>query len=124
MVMQISFHRILVFAPDLNRAREFYGDVLGLHLLHGDDRALTFKAPTFMITVFPCVDAISPQNYSQRPGVSVAFSVPSLEAAMADLTTKGVKFLHSGPNAGPIGKYAAFRDPFGTVFELMEAQAE
>jgi predicted enzyme related to lactoylglutathione lyase len=28
--------------------------------------------------------------------------------------------LHSAPQQGPVGRYLAFTDPFGTVFELME----
>jgi len=120
MSTRLSFNRILIFAPDLNRARQFYADILGLYLLQGDHRALTFKAPTFTITVFPCIDVSPPQNYSERPCASVAFTVPSLEEAISELTAKGVKFLHSAPNIGPIGRYVAFTDPFGTVFELME----
>jgi predicted enzyme related to lactoylglutathione lyase len=42
---------------------------------------------------------------------------------MFDLRAKGVKFLHSVPNTGPLGRYVAFVDPFGTVFELMEESA-
>jgi catechol 2,3-dioxygenase-like lactoylglutathione lyase family enzyme len=120
MATLLSFGRILIFAPDLNVARGFYVDVLGLNLLDGDDRALTFKAPTFLLTVFPCIDDSPPQNDSERPCASVAFTVPSLEAAISELTAKGVKFLHSAPNTGSIGRYAAFTDPFGTVFELVE----
>jgi lactoylglutathione lyase len=117
---ELSFNRILVFAPDLDRARQFYTQALGLHLLHDGDQALTFRAPGLTISVFPCSDDTAPQHYSERPGASVAFTVPSLEAAIFDLTAKGVKFLHSVPNTGPLGRYVAFVDPFGTVFELME----
>jgi lactoylglutathione lyase len=123
MATQLSFNRILVFAPDLDRARQFYTEALGLHLLHDDDQVLTFKAPGFTMSVFPCSDDTAPQHYSEHPGASVAFTVPSLEAAIFDLTAKGVKFLRSVPNTGPLGRYVAFVDPFGTVFELMEAGA-
>jgi lactoylglutathione lyase len=120
MATQLCFNRILVFAPDLDRARQFYREALGLHLLHDADQVLTFKAPGFTMSVFACRDDTAPQHYSERPGASVAFTVPSLEGAIFDLTAKGVKFLHSAPNAGPLGRYVAFVDPFGTVFELME----
>jgi lactoylglutathione lyase len=123
MATQLCFNRILVFAPDLERARQFYTQALGLHLLHDDDQVLTFKAPGFMMSVFSCSDDTAPEHYSERPGASVAFTVPSLEAAMFDLRAKGVKFLHSVPNTGPLGRYVAFVDPFGTVFELMEESA-
>ena len=120
MSTQLSFNRILIFAPDLDRARQFYAEALGLHLRHRDERSLTFEAPSFKMTVFPCVDATASQHYSERPVASVAFTVSSLEAAITELTAKGVQFLHSSPNTGPIGRYVAFTDPFGTVFELME----
>jgi lactoylglutathione lyase len=110
----------LVFAPDLDRARRFYSEALGLHLVQDDGQVLTFKGSGLLISVFPCSDDNAPEHYSERPGASVAFTVSSLESAISDLTAKGVKFLHSTPNTGPLGRYAAFVDPFGSVFELME----
>jgi predicted enzyme related to lactoylglutathione lyase len=56
----------------------------------------------------------------KRPGMSVAFTVPSLEKAISDLSAKGVRFQHRAPKSGPVGRYVAFVDPFGTVFEPME----
>jgi len=31
-----------------------------------------------------------------------------------------VAFLHAAPASGPLGRYAAFRDPFGNVLELLQ----
>jgi catechol 2,3-dioxygenase-like lactoylglutathione lyase family enzyme len=68
MATQLCFNRILVFAPDLERARQFYTQALGLHLLHDDDQVLTFKAPGFTMSVFSCSDDTAPEHYSERPG--------------------------------------------------------
>jgi catechol 2,3-dioxygenase-like lactoylglutathione lyase family enzyme len=119
-MVQLSFNRVVVFSPDLHRARVFFEDVLGLRFLGGDERAVSFEAVNFVLSVFLCDDIAVADRYSHRPGVSVAFTVPSLELAMSELAAKGVQFLHSAPNTGPLGRYVAFTDPFGTVFELME----
>lgn len=60
-------------------------------------------------------------DYSNEAGVSVSFTVPDLEAAMQTLREAGVDVLHEVPNTATDGtRYAAFADPFGTVFELIE----
>ena len=120
MAVQLSFNRVVVFAPDLDRAGQFFGGVLGLRLIDSDDRTLTFQGSNFVLSVFLCDDATAPDRYSDRPGASAAFTVPSLELAMSELEAKGVRFLHSAPKSGPVGNYVAFSDPFGTIFELME----
>ena len=120
MAPQLSLNRVVVFAPDLGRARHFFAEVLGLSLVGDDDRTLTFQASDFLLSVFLCDDTAAADHYSQRPGASVAFTVPSLEAAISELTAKGVRFLHPAPKSGSVGRYVAFADPFGTIFELME----
>ena len=117
----LSLNRVVVFAPDIGRARQFFGDVLDLRLVRGDDQTLTFQGSNFLLSVFLCEGNDAPDRYSQRPGASVAFTVSSLETAVSELATKGVRFLHRTPKTGPVGRYVAFTDPFGTVFELMES---
>jgi len=120
MTGHLSLNRVMIFAPDIVGARQFFGEVLGLDLMRADEQTLTFQGSGFVLSVFLCEDIDAPDRYSQRPGASVAFTVPSLEVAMSELAAKGVRFLHSAPKAGPVGRYVAFADPFGTVFELME----
>ena len=113
--------RILVFAPDLEEAKRFYSDVLELRLdsAHGD--LLRFHGANFVLDVFACQEHSEFGAYAQQAGSSVAFSVPSLDDAMRELKGHGVHFLHEKPNQAPDGsRYAAFVDPFGTVFEIVE----
>ncbi len=46
-----------------------------------------------------------------------------LESSLKDLKSKGVELIHETPQDCPVGVYAAFRDPFGNVHELIEFRA-
>jgi len=120
--MDLSIHSVLVFAPDLDRARHFYEELLGLHLDRMDESYLLFQYTGFQLAVFLCELESTSDNYSRKAGSSIAFAVPDLDAAFSELSTKGVHFLHTAPNDGPIGRYMAFLNPFGTVHELVEAK--
>lgn len=119
--MKPTLGHILVFAPDLDRARRFYGDVLGLSLERATESYLSFSGADFTLAVFACEGDTPPEGHSARPGVAISFEVTSLEDAIEELAAKGVRFLHERPVDGPLGRYVAFTDPFGTVYELVEA---
>jgi predicted enzyme related to lactoylglutathione lyase len=114
-------HSILVFAPDLEVARHFYEQLLGLKLERMDESYLLFQGMGFQLAVFLGETESTADNYSREAGSSIAFAVPDLDAAVAELTAEGVHFLHATANEGPIGRYAAFANPFGTIHELVEA---
>ena len=120
--MDLSIHSVLVFAPDLDRARHFYEELLGLSLDRMDESYLLFQGMNLQLAVFLCEMESTEDNYSREAGSSIAFAVPDLDAAVAELSAKGVHFLHTTPNDGPIGRYMAFLNPFGTVHELVEAK--
>src|SRR3954453_9237070 len=111
---------------DLDAARTFYEEVLGLrtsgepqmggilqlHLAGGRDVLVYAKGP-----------AHSPATYTV-----LNFPVPDVDAAVAELTARGVRFLHydSPPTdetgvmraGGPL--IAWFTDPAGNVFSVIE----
>ena len=111
---------------DLDRARTFYEDVLGLrttpieemgglltlHLGGGKDVLVYAKGADH-----------SPATYT-----ALNFPVPDVDAAVAELTGRGVQFLHydSPPTdetgvmraGGPL--IAWFTDPAGNVFSVIE----
>ncbi|MGH7293102.1 MAG: VOC family protein [Myxococcota bacterium] len=120
--MELRLNKVIVFAPDLERARQFYGDVLGLRLKRADRTSLAFEGDGFALTIFACARASEPSGYAEEAGSSVAFAVSSLDASIAELRRHGVRLLHAEPNEGPFGRYVAFADPFGTVHELVETR--
>lgn len=62
------------------------------------------------------------------PGIHhVCFAVPDLEAALADLSARGYRLLHSKPVPGAGGKRVAFLHPEagqGVLIELTEVPAK
>jgi len=120
--MRLSLRSVLVFAPDLYVARHFYEELLGLSLDRMDESYLLFQGMNLQLAVFLCEMESTEDNYSREAGSSIAFAVPDLDAAVSELSAKGVHFLHTAPNDGPIGRYMAFLNPFGTVHELVEAK--
>ena len=116
---------VLVFVPDLDEARAFYADVLGLALLSASKTLLRFDLGAVALHVFSCVDAAPAGMHAQAAGTAIAFGVASLETEMTRLKQKGVVFLHTKPgfNRETGERYAAFKGPGGNVHELVEQQS-
>jgi predicted enzyme related to lactoylglutathione lyase len=111
---------------DLEAARRFYAEVLGLrtsgepamggimylHLAGGRDVLVYAKGPAHSAATYTVLN----------------FPVPDVDAAVAELTARGVQFLHydSPPTddtgvmraGGPL--IAWFTDPAGNVFSVIE----
>ena len=117
---------VVVLTPDLDEARRFYRDLLGLGLTAESANQLVFDLDGAQLHVFSCVDP-APRDY--RHGATAAtvcaFEVASIEAEMARMRGAGVVFLHSTPAENILGgmRYAAFQAPGGNVHELIERRA-
>jgi pimeloyl-ACP methyl ester carboxylesterase/catechol 2,3-dioxygenase-like lactoylglutathione lyase family enzyme len=112
---------VAIEVPDLGRAREFYGGLLGL-------APATLTEPPLL----PLGDARAPRVLL-RPSVREAGSLqlPSalpetlllgtanLGAATAALAARGIELL-GGVQQSPLGRYASFKDPLGNTVELVE----
>jgi catechol 2,3-dioxygenase-like lactoylglutathione lyase family enzyme len=108
---------------DLDRARAFYRDVLGLELLWENPASIRFRA-----------GAASEVSTFRRPGLVTEhtlahFEVDDIEAAVSELEGKGVVFVDytEGPlittnhiaQLGP-ARGAWFRDPDGNFLGLRQ----
>jgi catechol 2,3-dioxygenase-like lactoylglutathione lyase family enzyme len=117
-----AFHGFAV--PDTDAARAFYSDVLGIEVTEENDilrLQLGGAAPTI---VYPKPDHV-PATYTV-----LNFPVPDVEAAVDELTAKGVVFeRYEGTPAetdekgvfrggGPL--IAWFTDPAGNIFSVIE----
>ena len=109
---------------DLDRARTFYGETLGLELLWENPGSIRFRAgPASEISTF------------KRPGLTTEhtlahFEVTDIEAAVRELESRGVVFIDytDGPlvttnHVARIGPAlgAWFRDPDGNYLGLRQA---
>jgi catechol 2,3-dioxygenase-like lactoylglutathione lyase family enzyme len=111
-----------VAATNPRKAREFYGDVLGLRFIGEDGFALLFHCGGTQLRVQK-VAALVPQ-----PFTALGWVVPDLGAAVAGLRAKGVRFerlpwMAQGSDVwtAPGGELVAwFKDPDGNTLSLTQ----
>lgn len=110
-------------AADLTRARGFYEDKLGLHVVEHNDFACVFNANGTMLRV-TAVPKVSPAGYTV-----LGWRVSDIEATVQGLIARGVVFKHydgmdqdeHGIWATPSGeKVAWFADPDGNTLSLTQ----
>ncbi|GJL78086.1 MAG: hypothetical protein NPINA01_10750 [Nitrospinaceae bacterium] len=101
---------------DMDRAVEFYQDLLGLKLLFKEADWSEFLVSGQRLALCK-VDEIVPRKSS--PGAGVSFTAQPIEQTIDALFQKGVTFLE-GVKVYPYGKLAYFHDPDGNVLGLYE----
>jgi len=62
-------------------------------------------------------------DYPKVAQTLINIQTDDLEVSLKDLKSKGVELIHETPQDCPVGVYAAFKDPFGNVHELLEFRA-
>jgi predicted enzyme related to lactoylglutathione lyase len=106
---------------DPERAKVFYGQVLGLPLTHDDRFGLEFEAGGTTLRLAK-VDTLAPAPYTV-----LGWRVSDIGAVMAELTARGVSFQqYEGMDQDSLGvwtvpgggKVAWFKDPDGNVLSL------
>jgi catechol 2,3-dioxygenase-like lactoylglutathione lyase family enzyme len=112
-----------VAATDAERARTFYGDVLGLTLVEESPFACVFDANGTMlrVTMVPTVHA--------APYTVLGWAVDDIAASIRELDARGVSFVRfDGMEQDPDGIWTApggariawFRDPDGNTLSLTQ----
>lgn len=113
----------IVAVRDIERARGFYADVLGLELLKSSDAVLNFKTGATRLVVYRSQEA-----GSNRANAVVWGCGEDIERIVADLEDKGVAFEHY-PGIGDFAmqgnihvagnaKLVWFKDPDGNILHL------
>jgi len=123
---RLSGYDIVAFVSivDVERAKAFYRDTLGLRLvLEEPPFALVFDANGIMVRLGMAKE-LPPAH-----GTVLGWQVPDIEAAVRDLGQAGVRFErfeklkqdHLGVWTAPIGdKVAWFKDPDGNILSLSQ----
>ena len=114
MTNKVSFRSNADFAihvTDLEKARVFYADVLGLKLLEQSENKLVFDTGKFTLYV---------NSDEECRAFIPAFEVPDFEAAKTYLETHGRPIVREWP------EYRAlyFKDPFGIVIDIIERKGK
>ena len=112
-----------VVTTDPDKAKKFYGDVLGFRLLSSDQYALAFDANGTMLRV------VKAQQFTPSRGTVIGWEVEDIHAAVRELASRGVLFeqfnlpfmqqdelgVWSAPNGDRV---AWFKDPEGNTLSV------
>lgn len=121
----LGTQKLMAFIPtrDAAQARAFYETTLGLRVLHDDGFALILDANGTLIRVVRVGD------FSAQPFTILGWQVPDIDAAVTDLTARGVQFLKiHGMEQSPTGvwtapggaKIAWFKDSDGNTLSVSQ----
>jgi catechol 2,3-dioxygenase-like lactoylglutathione lyase family enzyme len=105
---------VSVLTQDIPRARQFYGDTLGLPIETEGDNDLEFTLGQVTLDVFD--PASAGQEFAPSPA-GIAIRVPDVAAARAELEAKGVQFDGEIVDTG-VCHFAFFKDPDGNKLML------
>ncbi len=110
--------QVVVYVENIERALEFYRDVLGLQVRLQQEGWVEFGGRGAGFALHSGGSAAKrPKDY-RKGGVLVSIRVQSVEAAVAYLESRGVRVTEAG--AEPHGRIAVFADPEGNQFQLLE----
>jgi len=108
---------------DLDAAKKFYGEVLGLEQINEGPAGVTYKSGSGRILVYPSEYAGTNQ------ATYAGWTVSDIEAVVDELKGKGVEFEHYDNLGGPMElqgdlhvagefKSAWFKDPSGNILAI------
>ena len=105
---------VSLLTQDIARAKRFYSDVIGLEIESEGDSDMEFRCGQVTLDVF------DPSSIGQQFAVSpagLALRVPDVDAARAELESKGVVFDGYTIETG-VCRQAWFKDPDGNALML------
>jgi catechol 2,3-dioxygenase-like lactoylglutathione lyase family enzyme len=106
---------------DLAAAREFYARAFALPVHYEDEVSAVFDFDGMLINLLQeseAPDLIAPASVGTGARMQLTITVDDVDAAAADLRSRGVELLN-GPQDRPWGiRTAAFADPAGHVWEI------
>jgi catechol 2,3-dioxygenase-like lactoylglutathione lyase family enzyme len=105
---------VSVLTQDIPRAKEFYGETLGLPIETESENDMEFRLGQVTLDVFD--PASIGQEFAPSPA-GIAIRVPDVATARADLEAKGVQFDGEIVDTG-VCHFAFFKDPDGNALML------
>jgi catechol 2,3-dioxygenase-like lactoylglutathione lyase family enzyme len=111
---------------DIEKAKEFYGETLGLHVGEGQMGGVTINTPNGSFWIYP------KENHQPATYTTLNFVVASIDEAVDALVGKGIVFekyegMHQDDKGIARGKevnmgpnIAWFKDPAGNILSVLE----
>ncbi len=122
---------VVLFVSDLDRAKAFYQDTLGLPKTHEDQSSAIFglaSTSLLLLSITGAEDLLSSEAVSaERPSGArsqlVSF-VEDVDTIYSDLIAQGVEFVRDPVDRSWGLRTAHFKDPDGNVWEIAQPLAE
>ena len=116
---------IQINVSDMDKAIDWYSETLGFevskeHYHYPVAVDLVHEGCRLILHI---ADKPTHIDYPRIVQTLICIQIDNLTTSMNDLKNKGVEFIHGEPQSFPGGLFAAFRDPFGNVHELVELQS-
>ncbi len=108
----------IVFSPEAEKVRAFFGDVLGLPAVDAGGGWLIFAAPPAELAVHPAAHPAAP-NAGGDHRHELYLMCDDIQATLAELTAKGVEVAREVSDQG-WGLLAAIRLPDGGELAVYE----
>ncbi|GAA5235175.1 VOC family protein [Verticiella sediminum] len=117
----------IVAVSDIDRARAFYSDVLGLDLVEGDETVMVFATGPTHLVVYT-----SDEAGTNRANAVVWDAGGDIEGIVAELAARGVRFeryelegaeYRDGIHHAGEMKMAWFKDPDGNILHINQMPA-
>lgn len=105
----------------MDKAIDFYTGVLGFSIASRASYpfAVVLEQDAFTFLLAKC-DRSATIDYPRVAQTLINIETTDIAGTLDELQAKGVDLIHSEPQPCPPGLYAAFRDPFGNVLELLQ----
>jgi catechol 2,3-dioxygenase-like lactoylglutathione lyase family enzyme len=124
--MTLGVHDLITFSQTVQpeKAKAFYGDVLGLTLLEDSPFAIVFQSGRTSVRIQKV------QTFSPSPFTSLGWQVPDIRASAQQLVAKGVLFQrYEGMKQDDLGIWLSpggsqicwFKDPDGNTLSLTQS---
>ncbi len=101
---------------DLEKAKAFYGETLGMEMSFEMPGWAEFKADK----TGPSIGLALRDSVSSGGGATIVLRVQDIHTAKADLIARGVKFDGEIEEYPGVVRLALFRDPFGNRLQLAQ----
>jgi predicted enzyme related to lactoylglutathione lyase len=109
-----------VNVPDHSKARQFYGEVLGLKQVFEMDGWAEFSHAQGAATVGVAAPRPGVNPAETKPGATIVFKVDNLDRACGELRKRGVQFEGEIYEVPGVVRIATFRDPFDNPLQLAQ----
>jgi catechol 2,3-dioxygenase-like lactoylglutathione lyase family enzyme len=124
MPVKYDGYMMVLFVKDLDRARDFYQNVMGLESERADDNSVFQLGPDGLMLIEHATadDLLSPEDVDHEAARGarsvIATGVEDVDAAYEELRSKGVEFIRTPETRSWGMRCAHFKDPDGNVWEI------